>query len=383
MKVSTMLSALSALGTDYFTGVPDSQLAPLCRYLVSVYGSVSEKHVVAANEGGAVSLAAGHYLATGHPAAVYMQNSGLGNIVNPVCSLIHEKVYSIPMVFIVGWRGRPGVKDEPQHVFQGEITRELLDLLGISNVVVEKETTDAEFEVMADECRRQLSAGRQFAFVIAKGALESEAGLSPLRKRDFRLSREQALSAVIGSCRCGDVFVSTTGKLSRELFELRERLHQDHGADFLTVGSMGHSLMIAAGIAAGCPERNVFCLDGDGASLMHQGAMAVAGAMRLENLTHILFNNAAHESVGGIPTVGDLTDFVVAARAVGYVSASRAETEDTLRDCLTAIQGKAGPHFLEIKINLEVRLDLGRPTTTPRENREALMRYLEGEEAGK
>lgn len=382
MKISTMLSALSALGADYYTGVPDSQLSPLCDYLISTYGFSPENHIVAANEGGAVGLAAGHYLATGRPAVVYLQNSGLGNIVNPVCSLVHEKVYSIPMVFIVGWRGQPGVNDEPQHIFQGEITRELLDLLEIPHAVIEKGTTEAEFTAMMEACGKQLAAGKQFAFVVTKGALESEGGQKHPRDRDYPLSREQALTAVINSCRPGDIFVSTTGKLSRELFELRERLHQGHGCDFLTVGSMGHSLMIAAGVATGHPDRRVFCLDGDGAVLMHQGAMAVAAAMRLENLTHVLFNNSAHESVGGIPTVGDQINFVAAAQAAGYHTAYRAETEEALYGCLTAVREKAGPHFLEIKINLKVRSDLGRPTTTPQENKRCLMRFLEKEGTG-
>lgn len=378
MKITTMLSALSALGADYYTGVPDSQLAPLCDYLVSAYGSSPERHIVAANEGGAVGLAAGHYLATGRPAVVYLQNSGLGNLVNPVCSLTHKKVYAIPMVFIVGWRGQPGVKDEPQHIFQGEITQKLLDCLDIPHVIVEKETTEAEFAGMAEACGKQLAAGGQFAFVIAKGALESGGTEKIRRNREFPLSREQALHAVIGSSRPGDIFVSTTGKLSRELFELREGLCQGHECDFLTVGSMGHSLMIAAGIAAGRPDRKVFCLDGDGAVLMHQGAMAVASSMHLENLTHVLFNNGAHESVGGIPTAGDWIDFVMAAQAAGYKTADRAETEEALRGCLAAVREKAGPHFLEIKINLEVRSDLGRPTATPQENKNALMRSLKG-----
>lgn len=376
MKIYELLAALEA---DYYTGVPDSQLAPLCNYLLARYGIDPCRHVVAANEGAAVGLAAGHYLATGKYALVYLQNSGLGNIVNPVCSLIQEQVYAIPMVFIVGWRGQPGVKDEPQHIFQGQITRSLLDCLQIPHAVLGPATTSKQLDEMLICCRAQLAKKRQFAFLVEKGAFEEEE--RPRPRRDAPLSREQALCQVLNAAAGDALFVSTTGKLSRELYELRQKQDGGHGRDFLTVGSMGHSLMIAAGIAAARADHTVFCLDGDGAVLMHQGSMAVAASMRLSNLTHVLFNNAAHESVGGIPTVGDRIDFVQAAKAAGYRTACRTRTAQEICLCLREVAGQPGPHFLEIPVNLEVRGELGRPTSSPKQNKQELMQTLGVREA--
>lgn len=365
---------------DYYTGVPDSLLSPLCGELLKRYGTEAQKHVVAANEGGAVALAAGHYLATGRPAMVYLQNSGIGNIINPVCSLIHDEVYGLPVVFVVGWRGEPQTKDEPQHRFQGKVTRELLDCVGIDNVVVTPETSAEQFQKMLLDCAGHLKERRPFAFVMTKGALEGATDFK--QARAFPLSREQAVEVVLRQETENTFYVSTTGKLSRELFELRERNGQGHEKDFLTVGSMGHSVMIALGIAAAHPDKRIICLDGDGAALMHMGNTAVAGSCGCGNLTEIVFNNSAHESVGGVPTVGDRVNFVEAAAAYGYKTACRVETADELEAALLKTAGKEGPHFLEVLINLEVRKDLGRPTRAPKENRDAFMERLQGKGHG-
>lgn len=378
MKIETFIEAISALGVDHYTGVPDSQLAALCGYLTQTFGAGTTRHVVAANEGGAAALAAGHYLATGKPALVYLQNSGIGNIINPVCSLIHREVYAIPMVLVVGWRGEPGTKDEPQHVFQGKVTRTLLDCVDIENAVLTRETTSGEFDGMLKACAEALRQQRPFAFVVSKGALEGDGTCAS--PRSLPLSREAALKLVLDRTDGEDVcYVSTTGKLSRELFELREAQGQSHEKDFLTVGSMGHSIMLAQGVAAARPERRVFCLDGDGAFLMHMGSAAVAAGLGCRNLVHIVFNNAAHESVGGVPTMAGVIDLPAAARAFGYRTACRAEDADALAAALDAAAGQDGPHLIEAAVNLEVRGDLGRPTTTPLENRNAFMERLQTE----
>ena len=374
-------------GPLMFTGVPDSLLSPFIDAVVENHGvsyahGMPGNHIVAANEGAAVGLAAGHYLATGCPAVVYMQNSGLGNAVNPICSLLHKKVYSIPVIFVIGWRGEPGVKDEPQHVFQGEITLKMLDLLEIPYVVVSEGMADLNGTLAT--FREHLRNGNSVAFVIRKGALTTsvkvEYGLDNVSKP--KLSREEALKAILtGTGEAKDIFVCTTGKLSREVFEIRERQGVGHGHDFLTVGSMGHSLMIALGIAASKPERRVFCLDGDGAVLMHMGSLAVTGACGAENLVHVMINNGAHETVGGLPTMcgatkGEHVSFAEVAKTLGYKHTVRVETQQELAEEMTKIKELDSPVFIEVMCNLSSRSDLGRPTTRPIDNRDEFMKNL-------
>jgi len=373
MDARLFLDILEDLGDAFYTGVPDSLLSPLIDAVMESYG-VSNKHIVAANEGAAVGLAAGHYLATSRPAVVYMQNSGIGNAVNPICSLLHKKVYSIPVVFVVGWRGEPGVKDEPQHVFQGEATLPLLDCLEIPYVIVSKETSVLSDTI--ESFREHIKNGRSVAFVVRKGALSNDIKMK--YTSDATMSREEALEAVLANT--GDVpgatFVCSTGKLSREVFEIRERLGEGHCRDFLTVGSMGHSLMVAYGIALAKPAKRVFCLDGDGAVLMHMGSSAVVGANKPKNLIHVVINNGAHETVGGLPTVCNRTCLSETARTLGYRQVAKVAALTELTDALNAVNDAEGPAFVEVMCNLASRADLGRPTSTPVENRNELMAYL-------
>lgn len=373
MQIKYLLDEIEKLGVSFYTGVPDSQLRALCDTLMSRYG-IGEKHVIAANEGAAVGLAAGHYLATGNPAVVYMQNSGIGNAVNPICSLVNDKVYAIPALFIVGWRGEPGVHDEPQHIYQGEVTRELLDCLGVQNYVISKDTTPEELAEYFSKIKEEFALGHQCALVVRKGALESDEKLK--YANDYPLSREDVVKLFVDHTDERDIIVSTTGKLSRELFEAREARGQGHEKDFLTVGSMGHSSMIAMGIAREKKGRRVFCLDGDGAVLMHMGSLAVAGSAQLQNFVHVLFNNGAHETVGGMPTVSEKIDYLKIAEACGYENIYTAETEDEVLSLFEKIARAKGSVFAEVKTNLLSRADLGRPTTTPIQNKEAFMEFL-------
>lgn len=373
MQIKYLLEEIEKLGVAFYTGVPDSQLRALCDTLMSRYG-IGEKHVIAANEGAAVGLAAGHYLATGNPAVVYMQNSGIGNAVNPICSLVNDKVYAIPVLFIVGWRGEPGVHDEPQHIYQGEITRELLDCLGVQNYVISKDTTAEELAEYFSKIKDEFALGHQCALVVRKGALESDEKLK--YANDYPLSREEVVKLFVGHTDEHDIIVSTTGKLSRELFEAREACGQGHEKDFLTVGSMGHSSMIAMGIAREKKERRVFCLDGDGAALMHMGSLAVAGSAQLQNFVHVLFNNGAHETVGGMPTVSEKIDYLEIAKACGYENIYTAGTEEEVISLFEKIAQAKGSVFAEVKTNLLSRADLGRPTTTPVQNKQAFMEFL-------
>ena len=379
MEAERFINILGDLGADFYTGVPDSLLSPLTDVLYSKYG-ISDKHIVAANEGAAVGIAAGHYLATGKPAVVYMQNSGIGNAVNPICSLIHEKVYSIPVVFVIGWRGEPGTKDEPQHVFQGEVTLPMLDCLEIPYTIVSEESDDLSDAVK--RFKQYIDKGKPVAFVIQKGALADE------KKPDYSsnavISREDALEAIINitDTDSGTVYVCTTGKLSREVFEIRERHRSGHSHDFLTVGSMGHVLAIAQGIAIAKPDLRVYCLDGDGSALMHLGSLAVASVHGSKNLTHIVFNNGAHETVGGLPTVCNRLNLSEVALTLGYRASFRIDSISELTQVLNDTRTAEGPVFIEVICNLSSRADLGRPTTSPAQNRVDFMNYLNADRSG-
>ena len=275
MDAQHLLSACADAGIDFFTGVPDSQLKGLCDTLFATYGVTGKQHIVAANEGNAIGLCAGHYLATGRPGLCYMQNSGLGNAVNPIASLMDGQVYGLPCLLVVGWRGEPGVHDEPQHGKQGQITLGQLELLDVPYMVLNKAMTEDDFDAAFAKLRAHLDAGRTAAIVVKKGGLTCS--MKPKYGNANAMTREEAVGVIARLAGKRDVIVSTTGKLSRELFELREAMGDGHERDFLTVGSMGHASMIALGIALEQPDRRVWCLDGDGAALMHLGAMAVLG----------------------------------------------------------------------------------------------------------
>lgn len=364
IEVKEFYDALTTCGVDMFTGVPDSLLKNICAYITDT--ASCEKHIIAANEGNAVGIAAGHYLATGKPALVYMQNSGLGNTVNPLLSLADEKVYSIPMVLMIGWRGEPGVHDEPQHVKQGEVTLDLLDAMKIPYEVLDNVSQIAPLVDKAMERKAPV------ALVIRKGTF-GPYKLKNTIANDNPLSREEAMQLVVDHLQTDDMVVSTTGKLSRELFEYREAKQQGHGNDFLTVGSMGHSSSIALGIALERPERRIICMDGDGAFIMHTGALGIVASMHPKNYYHILFNNNAHESVGGQPTIGYSLDAVAIAKASGYKHALRASTHDEILAALKQMEQLEGPVLVELRVKIDSRDNLGRPTTTPVQNKQAFM----------
>ncbi len=356
---------------EFFTGVPDSQLKPLCNYLMNTYG-ISDRHVIAANEGNAVALAAGYHLATGKIPVVYMQNSGIGNIINPVASLMNDKVYGIPCVFIVGWRGEPGVHDEPQHIYQGEVTVRLLEDMDIRTCILDKNTTEAELSAKMEEFRPLLAAGKQVALIVRKGALEYDGKVRYVNQHT--MLREEIIRHIV-DVTGEDPIVSTTGKASRELFEIREEKRQSHAHDFLTVGSMGHSSSIALGIALRKPDEKIWIIDGDGAALMHMGSMAVLAANAPKNVVHIVINNGAHETVGGMPTVAEKIDLVKIAEGCGYRNTASADNFEELDRALCEAKNKAELSFIEVKCAIGARDNLGRPTTTAMENK---INFMEG-----
>ena len=374
MKVESLIEIL---GADFYSGVPDSQLKALCNFLMSKYGIDKKHHMIAANEGNSVALAAGYHMATGKVPVVYMQNSGEGNIINPLASLVNDKVYAIPMIFIVGWRGEPGTKDEPQHVYQGIVTRTLLDDMDVKNFVITKETTEDELKAAMDEFKPILAAGKQVAFVISKGALSFDGKVD--YKNSYSLNREEVVGH-IAKAAGEDPIVSTTGKISRELFEYRTNNGMSHKYDFLTVGSMGHCSSIALGIAINKPNLTVWCIDGDGAALMHMGAMAVTGSNKPSNMIHIVINNGAHETVGGMPTVcsDSCVDLPAVAKACGYPYTVSVDNFEDLDRELAAAKARGALSLIEVKCQVGAREDLGRPTTTALENKNNFMEYING-----
>lgn len=357
---------------EFFTGVPDSLLRPLCDYLMQNYG-VGKQHIIAPNEGNATALAAGYHLATGKVPVVYMQNSGQGNVINPVASLMNDQVYGIPCLFIIGWRGEPGVHDEPQHVYQGAVTLKLLEDMDIDYFIIEKATEEAALNVCLEAWKTLWAKGKQTALVVRKGALENPEKVR--YENAYTMSRESIIEHIVAVTE-NDPIISTTGKASRELFEIRESLGQDHSRDFLTVGSMGHSSSIALEIALCKPEKKIWCIDGDGALLMHMGAMAMIGANAPENLVHIVINNGAHETVGGLPTVAEHVNLIQIALGCGYEHAVRVENYADLDACLLQARDAKCLTFIEVKSSMGARADLGRPTTTAKENKESFMKML-------
>lgn len=370
MKVEKLLEII---GSDFYTGVPDSQLKALCDYLMNTYGIDQKHHMIAANEGNCVALAAGYHLATGKVPVVYMQNSGEGNIINPVASLLNDKVYAIPVIFVVGWRGEPGVHDEPQHIYQGEVTVKLLEDMDIQAFIIGKDTAEEEVESVMEEYKKVLAKGKDVAFVIRKGALSYDGKVT--YENDNTMVREEIIQHIV-KISGEDPIISTTGKASRELFETREANGQSHKFDFLTVGSMGHSSSIALGVAINKPETKVWCIDGDGAVLMHMGSMAVIGANAPKNMIHVIINNGAHETVGGMPTVASNIDLVAIAKACGYPSAVCVDNFDDLDKELEIAKQKKELSMIEVKCSIGARDNLGRPTTTALENKENFMNYI-------
>jgi phosphonopyruvate decarboxylase len=365
---AVFFEGLKSHGIDMLAGVPDSLLSSFCAYVED--HCQTGQHIVTANEGNAVALAAGYHLATGKTAAVYMQNSGLGNTVNPLTSLTDPEVYRIPLLMIIGWRGEPGVKDEPQHVKQGRITPALLELLEIPFWILDADTDLGQLLPKVFETMN--ISGSPVALLVRKDTFSSYKGQ---RKPNqvATLKREDALRRLLELAGLNDLIISTTGKTSREIFELRAE-RREAQRDFLTVGSMGHTASIALGVALGNPTKRVICLDGDGSILMHLGALPIIGNLKPGNLVHVLLNNASHESVGGQPTVAGRVDFASIAHACGYSYYIKANDINSLSVAWDMLKDKRGPSLLEISISTGSRSDLGRPTSTAEENKRAFMK---------
>lgn len=364
---------LAENGIGFFTGVPDSLLKDFCGYILDHAGD--DRHIIAANEGNAVALAAGFHLATGKIGLVYMQNSGQGNAINPLVSLVDREAYSIPVLLVIGWRGEPGTKDEPQHTKQGKITIKLLNTLGIPSAIL-PDNLDGAKTVLKAAIDTMKAKSVPYGLVVRAGTFEAYQSKT-VTKTSYELSREEAIKIIVRRLALQDIVVSTTGKSSRELFEYREELGQGHNRDFLTIGSMGHSSQIALTIALSNPSREVYCLDGDGAVIMHLGGLATIGLNGPKNFKHIVLNNGSHDSVGGQPTAGFNINIPAIAMACNYKVAFHADKQTELEEKMQLLKSVEGPALLEVKVAKGARNNLGRPTISPIENKNAFMRFLQ------
>ena len=374
MKASVFLREIKNMGISTITGVPDSALKQFCD-AVQADGGKEFKHYVTPNEGAAVGLATGEYLATKHPCLVYLQNSGLGNIINPLASIANREVYGIPMLFVIGWRGEPGKKDEPQHVFQGKVTCELLEVMDVPYSVIDDETTETQIKEILEKAHEHLEENRQYAIIVKKGTFEKEQAF--VWENGYDLVREQALKIILEKVYRDSHIVSTTGKISRELYEQSDALYGNHDRIFMTVGGMGHASMIAYGIAQADAARKIVCVDGDGAALMHMGALAFLAKQSPKNLLHIVINNAAHESVGAMPTGYSGQSYVDIAKACGYKAVYSVTSAEQLRRALEEADTVRELTMIEVMVSLVSREDLGRPKESAAENGQNFMKKLQ------
>lgn len=343
-----VFQTLAENGISFFTGVPDSYLNGFCNYALANCG---ERNVITANEGNAVALAAGHYLATKEIPLVYMQNSGEGNAVNPLASLVDKKVYAVPMLLLIGWRGQGDTEpNHPQHKLQGEITTSLLDILHIPYTVLEDD--DAKFAETVEKAVKYCEETRgMYAFIAPKGVMAD-----PNKPNNvdaiYPMSREEAIEVILNHMPENTVYSATTGRATRELFFLREKRNETKAHDFLNVGSMGHASSVALGIALEKPDRHVVALDGDAAAIMHMGALTMVSKLSVPNFMHVVLNNGAHESVGGQPSAGHRVDFTMIAEACGYQTVGHAVTsEKELVDAIAELRDCGKASFIDCRIH--------------------------------
>ncbi len=372
MLVQKFCDILNEGGIDFFCGVPDSLLKNFCAYIAEHIPR--ENNIITANEGNAIALASGYFLATRKPALVYMQNSGLGNCVNPLLSLTDKDVYNIPMLLVIGLRGEKGIKDEPQHFKQGILTEALLKTMNIKYSIL-PDNLEQTSEIINKSFDYMSKTNNVYALIVRKNYFEKYE--SKRKLNNYTLSREKAIEIVAKNTRKNDVLVATTGHISRELYQYRKNINASHKSDFLTVGSMGHASSIALGIAIKKRNRNIVCLDGDGAAIMHLGSMPVISSLNLDNFKHIIFNNESHNSVGGQPTVSNIINFKQLAKSLGYDEAYSVSDENELKKIMSKFLSSKRTSLLEIKVKNRTDENLIRPLETPIENKNIFMDYLD------
>lgn len=342
------LNTLKSEGVEFFTGVPDSYLNGFCNHLLECVSP--DRHIIAANEGNAVGIAAGYYFSTNTIPLVYMQNSGMGNALNPIVSLADRHVYQVPMLLLIGWRGEPETNDHPQHTTQGQITPELLKMLQIPFVIARD--NDSELEKQARWAVQTARTDRTPVAIIGKKGIFASAEKKNTADTCYPMSREEAMEIILDTLPCDSVYIATTGRATRELYFLRERRKESHQHDFLNVGAMGHASSVALGIALANSNRKVVCLDGDSAALMHMGSFTMVGKIKAANLLHIVLNNGAHESVGGQPSAGHLIDFTKTAEGCGYQTLRHPVTDaEELVNALQEFRKTNHAAFIDVRIH--------------------------------
>ena len=373
INLSSFYNEILKNNIDFFTGVPDSLLKDICAYIEE--NTPSKDHIIASNEGSAVAIATGYHLATGKIPLVYMQNSGLGNAINPLTSLTHKDVYKIPILLMIGWRGEPNTIDEPQHIKQGAITRDLLNLLDIPTFIIGSDEPKSLLN-LKDAINLVNKIKSPVAILIKKRSFESYESYKFHDNKSFLLSREEAIRYLLELFPSDALYISTTGMASRELYELREEKNSNHSNDFLTVGSMGHSSSIALGIAISNKTKKIVCLDGDGSVIMHMGSQAIIGSQKPLNFVHVILNNGAHDSVGGQPTVGKEVSLSSVALALNYKKIFKVKSLNEIKSLSKEILFNEGPILIEVILRKGARADLGRPKSGPKENKNFFMNRL-------
>ncbi len=368
---SDFFNFLKTKGIEFFTGVPDSRLKSICAYISD--NTTGQDHIITANEGNAIAVASGFHLSTGKIGLVYMQNSGLGNALNPLTSLANREVYKIPVLLLIGWRGRPGEEDEPQHIKKGKITLDLLELLEIPYEILGNNFKKArnQTEEILNKIQRSNTPG---AIIVGKDVFQSQDIHE--KKTGFKMCREDAIKIILEHLSGDEIIIATTGKISRELYKLREERNEGHHRDFLNIGSMGHASSIALGIALKRKDRKVLVLDGDGSIIMHMGSLAVNGESGLPNYKHVVLNNGVHDSVGGQPTAALNINLANIAKNCNYRESFCVEDETELLEIFPIFLKSDGASFLEVKINRGGRVDLGRPPAPDEKAKKAFMDYV-------
>lgn len=351
IKVITLIRLLKKNNINFFTGVPDSVLKELSFFLKN-----HKKHVIATNEGAAVSIGIGNYLSSKKVPCIYMQNSGLSNALNPLISIAHKKVYSIPLILIIGWRGSPKIKDEPQHNVKGKITEDILKLLNINYSILRSNKDIIKFEKQIKFAKKNKSI---VACLIEQGTLEKITKIN-IKENFYKLNKEYFLKMLLKNIKGSSKIISSTGYNSRELMYLRKKYNFKKSKDFYMVGGMGHTASVALGYSLNSKNKTI-CIDGDGSFLMHLGSIKTAGTFAKNNFKYVLLNNNTHDSVGGQNTYADNINFEKLSKSLGFKKFYSIKDKQNIAKNIKKFINVKKPSFLEVKITNSNIKDLPRP----------------------
>ena len=373
IKPEELYKLLYKYGVEFYTGVPDSTIKDFCFFLDS--NLPKSKHIIAANEGNSIGIATGYHLSTGKIPLVYMQNSGFGNAINPITSLADKSVFSIPMLIMLGWRGEPETNDAIQHQKDGQIQISLIESLGIPYTILSNNSNNLEDQI-DNSVKLAEEQSSPFFLLVRRNSFEKSRHKLAYPKIESDMSREYAISEIIKSIENDAAIISTTGKISRELYESRLKQGDDNHKDFRVIGSMGHASSISLGMSISNEKRKVYCIDGDGSIIMHMGALSVIGKYGSSNFRHILLNNFSHDSVGGQASSSDVIDFSILSRSLSYKSYYKIAKKSDFNDIFTEFISSPGPSFLEIVVTQGSRSDLSRPNISPIDNKKSFMEFF-------